>query len=140
MMDTSTRFLDHPSDIGIEAHGATRAEAFSRAAAALVSLILDPTTVDVTERQTISIRASDEGQLLFRWLSEILFLFDGREFVCREFDVTVCTATELEATASGEHFDQRKHIVRSDIKAVTYHQLAIWREGDGWAARVFVDI
>lgn len=139
-MNSNIRFLDHPSDIGIQAHGASRAEAFASAAAALVSLLLDPSTVDTTERRSIAVTASDEEQLLVRWLSEILFLYDGNRFVCRNIDVSTCTATAIEATVSGEPFDPRKHTARTDIKAVTYHQLAIWHDDAGWGVRVYVDV
>lgn len=139
-MDEQTRFLDHPSDIGFEAHGATRAEAFSRAAAALTALLLDPATINSTEHRSISLTASDQEQLLVRWLSEILFLFDAQKFASGEFKVSRCTATAIDAVVAGEPLEPLKHTVRTDIKAVTYHQLAVWHDDAGWGVRVFVDV
>jgi SHS2 domain-containing protein len=133
-------FLDHPSDIGIEAHGATCAEAFERAASALVSIILDPSTVVATDHRTILLHAADSEQMLVRWLSEILYLFDGRGFVAAKFHLSVCTATALEATVAGEPFDPLKHAVRTDVKAITYHQIAVIQNDTGCHVRAFVDI
>ncbi len=140
MILDGVRFLDHPSDIGIEARGVSCAEAFSRAAAAFMSLILDPTAVDAAERRTIVLDATDVEQLLVRWLSEILYLYDGCGYVSSEFRISVCTPGHLEATIFGEPIQPEKHKVRMDIKAVTYHQLAVWRDADGWGVRVYLDI
>lgn len=134
------RFLDHPSDIGIEARGASCAEAFSRAAAAFVSLLLDPADVDAAERRTIVLHATDVEQLLVRWLSEILYLYDGCGYISKEFQISVCTPEHLEATISGGPIQPEKHKVRMDIKAVTYHQIAVWRDTEGWGVRVYLDI
>ena len=134
------RFLDHPSDIGIEARGTTCEEAFTRAAGALVSLILDPSTVETSERRTITLQAADAEQLLVRWLSEILYLYDGQGFVPKEFLISLCTPARLEATVAGEPLRAGKHRVRLDIKAVTYHQLAVWQDNEGWGVRVYLDI
>jgi len=140
MVLAGVRFLDHPSDIGIEARGVSCAEAFSRAAAAFVSLILDPSSVDATEQRAIVLHATDVEQLLVRWLSEILYLYDGCGYVSKEFRISICTPTHLEATIVGEPIQLEKHAVRMDIKAVTYHQLAVWQDADGWGVRVYLDI
>jgi SHS2 domain-containing protein len=135
-----TRFLDHPSDIGIEAHGLTCAEAFGCAASALISIILDPATVVPSVRRTITLHASDSEQMLVRWLSEILYLYDGEGFVTAKFDLSLCTPTALEASIAGELFDPLKHTVRTDVKAITYHQVAVIQNDAGWHVRAFVDI
>jgi SHS2 domain-containing protein len=140
MVLQGVRYLDHPSDIGIEAHGSTCAEAFGRAAAALIALLLDPSTVEATDHRAVSVHATDVEQLLIRWLSEILYLYDGRGYVAKEFRIAVCTPTHLEATILGEPVQPERHTMRMDIKAVTYHQLAVWQDGQGWGVRVFLDI
>jgi SHS2 domain-containing protein len=140
VLSEGSRFLDHPSDIGIEAHGATCAEAFERAASALISIILDPSTVAASERRTITLHATDFEQMLVRWLNEILYLYDGQGFVAVKFDISQCVPTLLEANVAGEGFDPRKHTPRTDVKAITYHQVAVFEESDGWHVRAFVDI
>jgi SHS2 domain-containing protein len=139
-MDASTRYLDHPSDIGIEASGATRAEAFANAAAAMISLLVDQSGVVATGRRTVSLNATDEEQLLVRWLSELLYLYDGQQFVSTEFTFSACTATTIEAVVAGERFDPEKHSARGDIKAVTYHQISVRHDERGCSVRVFLDI
>ncbi len=139
-MRSGYTILEHPADVGIEAHGRTLGEALALAAEGLMSIILDPASVHCAETRTIRITASDREQLVVKWLSEILFLFDGEEFVSRRFAVDELTATSLCATLEGEHFDRQRHTTRIDVKAITYHQLTIADHRDEWTLRVFLDI
>jgi SHS2 domain-containing protein len=132
--------LDHPSDIGIEARGRSLAETFEQAARGLMSVILDLATVDLREERQVEVRGTDYEQLLVKWLSEILYLYDGQQFVSSKFDVKQLNATGLKATVHGEPFSTRKHSTKLDVKAVTYHQLSVRENNDGAMVRVFLDI
>jgi len=134
------RLLEHPSDVGIEAFAPTLGEAFAAAGRGLMSIILDPAAVDPCEAREISLQASDVEQLLVRWLSEILYLYDGGGFASREFAVDRIGPAGLHALVRGERFDPQRHSTRMDVKAVTYHQLAVRSGAEGWVARVFLDI
>lgn len=132
--------LEHPSDVGISAHGESLQEAFEEAAQGLMAIILDPAEVRPQTALPVSITAADYEQLLVRWLSEILYLYDGRRFSCTEFSIHELGPTWLVATVRGEDIDTARHHPRLDVKAVTYHQLEV-REGRGRAhVRVFLDI
>jgi SHS2 domain-containing protein len=41
---------------------------------------------------------------------------------------------------SGERFDRTRHRLLTELKAVTWHQLAVRQRDDGWWARVIVDV
>lgn len=131
--------LDHPSDLGIEATGMTIADAFASAAAGMMSVIVDPSTVNAVEQRSVQVSASDIGQLLVRWLSEILYLYDGGRFIGCRFDIRKLNATALDAVIHGEMLDLTRHHTRLDVKAVTYHQLLI-EETAGARIRVYLDI
>lgn len=139
-MTSSFTILAHPADLGIEARGETVAEAFEAAARGMVSVILDPATVEAREERRISITASDPEQLLVRWLSEVLYLYDGTGFVGREFLVHEITRLSLRATVWGEPFSAETHGPRLDVKAVTYHQITVEEIEGGALVRVFLDI
>ena len=132
--------LDHPADIGIEATGATDAEAFGNAATALMSIILDPAAIACRETREIEITASDREQLLVNWLTEVLYLYDGQRFVGNEFVIRELTGVHLKAAIGGESFSRERHHTKLDVKAVTYHQLLIRQDTDGVLVRVFLDI
>ncbi|MCK5572103.1 MAG: archease [Bacteroidetes bacterium] len=130
-MKHSFVILDHPADLGIEATGRSLSEAFENAAAGLMSVILDPETVAASESRTIALDGTDREHLLVKWLSEILYLYDGERFAATEFSVMDLGGTSLKATIRGEPFVPGRHISRMDVKAVTYHQLSVEEEPGG---------
>jgi SHS2 domain-containing protein len=134
------RLLDHPSDIGIEATGVTLSEAFSSAASGLVSIIVDPTTIHPDETRKIEIESDDVETLLVKWLNEFIFLFDARHFVCARIDIHELKEHRLKASVHGEPFSADRHTARTDVKAVTFHQLSIGESNGVWTVRVFVDL
>ncbi len=139
-MEQGFSILEHPSDLGIAAHGASLAEAFESAARGLISIILEPATVSACEEREVRIEAGDREQLLVRWLSELLYLYDGKKFVGSEFRISQLSDTLLIATVRGEPFSPLKHATRLDVKAVTYHQLAVEETSGGASVQVFLDI
>lgn len=134
------RILDHPADLGIEAFGRTIEEAFEQAAAALISIILEPSSIQHQESKTIEITAEDREQLLVKWLTEVLYLYDGEGFVGKDFKISELRPTYLKATIYGGKFDPKRYITKLDVKAVTYHQLNVIESEQGGSVRVFLDI
>jgi len=139
-MNRGYRILEHPSDIGIEATGSSLKEAFENAAIGLLSIITDPQSVDAEEDRYIKLKGTDLENLLIKWLSEILYLYDGENFVVGRVEIESISPTFLEAIVSGEPVDDRRHPMNLDVKAITYHQLKIQRKKDGCLVRVFLDI
>jgi SHS2 domain-containing protein len=132
--------LEHPSDLGIEARGATMAEAFRNAARGLMSVIAGSSKIESYEERLISIVALDRENLLVRWLTEILFLYDAEKFLTADAKITMMNNTSLKATILGQQFNASNHELKLDIKAITYHKLKVEKLDDIWIARVFVDI
>ncbi len=139
-MNAKFKILDHPADIGIEVHGATFAELFQNAAVALMSIIIDLETVGSMETKLVKISAIDREQLLVKWLSEILYLYDGQDFVSNQFEVKEIDDTSLLANVNGERYSEGKHKTKIDVKAVTYHQLRIEENESNKIATVYFDV
>ena len=139
-MKPEYRILDHPADLGIEACGKTLSETFEQAAYGLTSVFLDPTSIELVEFKTVTIEAGDEQQLLVRWMTEVLYLYDGLHFAPREFKIQKLSPQIMEGRVGGETLDIRRHNVRMDVKAITYHQLKIRRRSAGYWLQVFLDI
>jgi SHS2 domain-containing protein len=139
-MRADYKILEHPSDLGIEARGASLAEAFQNAAQGLMSIILDLSSVEPSEERELAINSSDLDQLLVNWLSEILYLYDGQRFICRDFIIQKLTPTGLKAKVRGEIFSENTHRTKLDVKAVTYHQLFVQENKNGGLVRVYLDI
>jgi SHS2 domain-containing protein len=114
--------------------------AFEQAATALMSIILDLTTVEALEQREIQLTAADADHLLVKWLTELLYLYDGRQFAAKRCVIKQLTPTTLIAVVAGEQVSLAKHRTSLDVKAVTYHQLSVTENENGARVRVFLDI
>ncbi|MGD0250145.1 MAG: archease [Thermoplasmata archaeon] len=106
----------------------------------LFALMTDRRRVRPREDRAVSASAEDAPSLVVAFLSELLLLEQTEEFLVR--DVRVRTVgnppTALVASVSGERFDPARHTARTEVKAVTYHDL-VFDPARG-RARVIVDI
>lgn len=134
------RLIDHPADLGIEASGQSLSEAFEQAAVGLMSVILETELVERRISRVISVQAADPEQLLVKWLTEILYLYDGLRFVAAQFQIEELTSTSLSAKVLGEPFSEDRHVTRLDVKAITYHQILCQQNEEGARVRVVLDI
>jgi SHS2 domain-containing protein len=132
--------LEHPSDLGIEAHGNSIQEVFRNAAQGLISVIAEASQIESRQERMVMLDAFDRENLLVRWLTEILYLYDAEKFLTADVRFELLTDTLLQASLLGEPFDASKHELKLDVKAITYHQLKVENHDGDWIARVFVDI
>ena len=139
-MNSGFRILEHPADLGIEAWGTDLAEVFRQSALALTSIIVDPGSVTAREPRALKIQGSDAENLLVRWLSEILYLCDGEDFLLSDIEIQSIDGCSIDAMLMGEQVNMEAHRFRIDVKAVTYHQLKVVGEAGNWFATVFLDI
>ena len=115
--------FDHTADIGIRAFGRTVGEVFTNAAYALFDQLTDLRKVGERATQEISVEGADREDLLIRWLGELLFLSLSRGYLFKEFSILHLNSNSLKAIARGEIFDPSRHRFKTEIKAVTYHQV-----------------
>ena len=132
--------LEHPSDLGIEAHGNSLQEVFQNAAYGLMSVIAGSSKIQLCQQRQVSISGMDRENLLVRWLTEVLYLYDAMKFLTAEVKFETLNDTTLKAVLLGEPYDLSRHELKLDIKAITYHQLKVEERHGLWLARVFVDI
>jgi SHS2 domain-containing protein len=90
-----------------------------------------------------TIEADDCKDLLYDFLSELLYLFEVEEIVFGRFDVEqieqVGGMYHLRAHVSGEPIDQGRHRFGVGVKAVTFHDMVVERADDGYTVQVLVD-
>ena len=132
--------IDHTADIGIDVFGDSLQELFSHAAFALFDIITDLSRVEGKYEYKISVSGIDKEQLLVNWLSELLYLHDVKNLLFNNFYVADITVNQLNAVVRGEAFIENKHVIKTEMKAVTYHNLSIIQEDHRWKARVIFDL
>ncbi|HVK11090.1 MAG TPA: archease [Gemmataceae bacterium] len=133
-------FFEHTADLGLRARAADLDTLFAEMAAALYAAVVeDLSTVRPDQRIDVQIAGTNLEYLLFDWLRELLVRFDADHLVFAKFEVRV-TENGLTGTAWGEPVDPARHLLSHEVKAITYHDLRVEREADGWVAEVIVDI
>ena len=132
--------IDHTADFGLQVFGQGARELFHNAALALMDLLTDTAPPRGRQVRRISVAGRDWPDLMVNWLREILYLWAGEELLVRSIRIDAIGATRLSAQVETELFSPQHHVIKTEIKAVTYHQIRVSNKDDRWEARVIFDI
>jgi SHS2 domain-containing protein len=137
-------FFEHTADIGLKISGKNFQELLTHGADGLLEVMTNASEarfpVDPETRVTVQLAAADGGDMLLKWLREILFYFSSKRFVLKHYEFETVSETALKAQLSGWKFDTKHFDQRVEVKAVTYHALEIRKMPGGWTAQVILDI
>ena len=134
------QLIDHTADLGIKASGATLAELFETAAAAMFDQIVDTRQLKGLARTRVDITGIDREDLMISWLRELLFLWNGREMLVKRIAIKTISETAVSAVVTYDPYDPQTHEILTDIKAVTYHAVRVEKNEAGWEASVIFDV
>ncbi len=134
------RFLNHTGDLALEIYGQGLADLFENAGEALFQVITDPSKVQEKVEKEIVLPYEDLETLMVDWLGELVYLHDVEGLLLRRFEVGKVEDGRFEAKCWGESFQEGQHIIRTGVKAVTFHQLEVRELGGRWRARVVLDL
>lgn len=133
-------FIEHTADVGVRAYGPDLPALFQHAALGMMAIMTDPGRVEPRLSKEIGLEAEDRETLLVEWLSEIIFLIETENLLFSRFDVSFSSDTKLTAIVAGEPLDTEKHDLKTQVKAVTLHNLAVKKTGSSWVAQVIFDV
>lgn len=134
------KLLEHTAEIRIRIYGRTLKALFQNAVLALTDTLADAKKIKPSRSLRLKITAEDRELLLVRLLREVLFLFDTRHFLVRRLEITDWRDTMIQGKFWGERFSPKRHILKTEIKAVTYHGLKVGKRGGRWYAEVVLDV
>lgn len=134
------KLLDHTADLAVEVRGRDAVHLFTNAGMALTNLMLGCIPTDEGSPVEVSLSGRDPEDLMVRWLGEILYLFSCEGRIVSSIDVRALTSSRMEAVLKTVPFDPECHEILREIKAVTYHQIAVRPVDDHWEARVIMDV
>jgi SHS2 domain-containing protein len=128
------RWVEHTAELQLELEAPTEEALFVDALAAFAELVGreragEPAVHDVRAS------APDRAALLAEWLGELVFLAETQDFVPERATALELSDGELRARVEGRR-GSPAHLVKS----VTYHGLELRRDGQGWRARVVLDV
>ncbi len=143
-MSAGFEILEHPADLGLRAWAPGIAQLFEECALALTDVLFDRETIQPAEAVTITVTGQDYEYLLYNWLSELLYFFDGEKLIFSQFRVLQLEPRPegwcLHAQGQGEHYDAKRHQIKTYVKAITFHQLNIAETAGSFTALVYLDI
>jgi SHS2 domain-containing protein len=128
------------ADVGVEAWGPTRSEAFAQASLGVFALIVNPEEVQERERREVRAQADSPERLLASWINECLYVHEIEGFVVHRVEVDTCTATLVHGLLHGEELDPGRHRVGTIVKAATLHRLVVGEQGGLHRVSVVVDV
>ncbi len=133
------------ADVAFEAYGKSLNELFENAALAIFELSANIETVDAKEKIEFELENEKIDNLLFDFLSEILFLKDSKYMVFKNVKVEIKENKKnqkyiLKSILEGDTINPQKQQLENDIKAVTMHMFELKKEKEGYKATVVVDI
>lgn len=137
-------YLDHEADVGLEATGATAAEALESGVQGLLELMVDPGSVQPILSTEISAEGSDLGALFVALLNAVLAQRDITGQFFQKFELNrfekVDGHLRAEGTLKGEPVDMERHDVAYEVKAATYSGLRVVDEPGRVQLRCLLDI
>jgi SHS2 domain-containing protein len=139
-MKTPYTLLDHTADLRIRITGVSQAALFQNAGLALADLICEAKSLPPDETITIEIDGDDPADLMVNYLRELLYQWSGKEKLIKTLEILHLSETHLSARILTAHYVPHDHTILNEIKAVTYHQIAVEPVADGWQATVVFDI
>ncbi len=139
-MNKPYELFEHTADIGIKVSGRDLPQLFTNAAAAVFDIMAEAKAQPVAATKTfqLELETDDLDELFVTWLNELLSLSSAKEVIFASFNVRRIDERHLSAVAGAGAGDD--YVIKTEIKAATYHELAITKGESGWQARVILDV
>lgn len=117
-------------------------ELFENAALAMFNVIAPLEMIGEASVRDVTVTADSNDELLHNWLAELVYLKDVHSELYSKFKVRIETRDmiQLAAEIRGDSIDSVREHTHADVKAVTYHRLAIERRDGGLVATVVLDL
>jgi SHS2 domain-containing protein len=136
--------IDHTGDVGIRVTASTLPQLFERAALGMFYVLTDPAEVRPQDSFQVTVDGRDRNALMVHWLSELNYRHTVDRHLYCAFEVeaieTTDNGTHLTATVRGEPIVPDRHVVYTEIKAITFHGLDARETDAGWAVQVIFDM
>lgn len=128
--------IEHTADWAYRVRGKNLAELFFRAALGLYALVGMQLKAGERITRSIELRAIDRESLLVAWLNELLYLHESEGLGFESLEIQYLDETSILAKVTGAPTEQWL----KDIKAVTYHNLAIRETESGLEVTLVLDV
>lgn len=136
MVDCGFEEVEHTADWALNVWGTDTASLFRCAAEGMLELLGAEPAGEPQGSTRIDLQADDLESLLVSWLEEILYRIEERQVTFTEIEVEITDGpgilSRLQVRPSAP--------IRKQIKAVTYHELAIEPTPSGFETIIVFDV
>lgn len=137
--------ISHTADIGLKVRGRTLKDLFENAAKGMFWIAAGKAKKFkdlkvLSLKVDISGEAGDFEELLVDWLSELLYLSNKKKILFTDFKVQKLEEKSLVSKVQGVKVDPKKFPIKTEIKAVTFHNLKIEKDSQGFHADIIFDV
>ena len=139
-MKKNYEVLDHTADMGLIVYGEDLKSLFENAGEAFFHLITDLRKVKRRIERRIHIEGESLERLMVDWLNELLYLHDVENLLFKAFKIESVGEDGLRGIVKGERFQEGIHVIKTEVKAVTYHQIEVQQKNGGWRAQIILDL
>lgn len=129
-------FIEHTADLGMRVRAHDLKALFEEAGRALAD-IAGASCSECSVSLQAEIQGIDHVDLLVRWLQELLFLVEVKGLRISSTEILDLTETRLRV---GIHGKYAPVVLKHEIKAVTYHNLAIRHIDNAYEATIILDV
>jgi len=133
------KFLENTADFKFQAFGKSIEECFTNSSYALVEIITKDKIKPIIKK-TIKVQGKDFESLIYNFLEEFLFLLDSKNFIISKIGKIKIDKAKFELSAEVFGDDIKKYKAITDIKAITYNEMFVKRDGKNWVCQVVVDV
>ena len=132
--------VDHTADVGIKAHGSTLTELFENAARGMFAVIAGEKYKaqgsKIEKKIEINENKDNLEEILVSWLSELLDIFNREKIYLDNFRILSLNNNGIKAETSGVNIDLYQSDLYTEIKAVTFHNLKIEEDIEGFSCTI----
>ncbi|PIW67330.1 MAG: archease [Candidatus Omnitrophica bacterium CG12_big_fil_rev_8_21_14_0_65_42_8] len=136
--------VDHTADVGIKAHGSTLTELFENAARGMFAVIAGEKYKaqgsKIEKKIEINENKDNLEEILVSWLSELLDIFNREKIYLDNFRILSLNNNGIKAETSGVNIDLYQSDLYTEIKAVTFHNLKIEEDVEGFSCTIIFDV
>jgi protein archease len=134
------RLIDHTADFGLLISGRHEKGLFSNAGMALMDQLTELDRLRGEESHELKVAGLDLPDLMVNWLREILYFWSGRQKLVKAIEIRSLSPEFLHAQLAVDTYDPDVHVIKREIKAVTYHQIDVRQKGEDWEAKIIFDV
>lgn len=140
MVKGSFEIFDHTADAGLRIRAAQLSELIEPATRGLYAMIGELVGGEDAEPFKYLSRGHDAAAGLRDYLASLLLLFETRHRVLGAIEASFLSEAEVSVAGRSFSVDAERSVYFREVKAVTYHELAIRAVPGGFEATVIVDI